>query len=123
MRAFVREVREARAELDAVLAELQSLGGVLEMLRDDAPSFPLDLARRTPPLLRHCTSIVEQAEGYMHVCNGVGLSRRDKRFRWLAIRGDMAKLRATLEGYKSTLALVSDLVGLYVFCLVCIVHG
>lgn len=93
---------------------MQSLEGVLEILKDDANSFPLDLARRTPPLLKHCTSIINQAEGYMHVCNGVGLSKRDKKFRWLAIRGDMVKLRSTLEGYKSTLALVSDLVGLYV---------
>lgn len=114
LRNFVREVREARTELDAVVAELHSLEGVLDILKDDANSFPWDLAKRTPPLLQHCTSIINQIEGYMHVCNGVGLSKRDKKFRWLAIRGDMMKLRLTLEGYKSILALVTDLVGLYV---------
>lgn len=115
LRSFIREVREARAELDAVLAELQSLEGVLELLKDDASALPVDLARRTPPLLQHCTSIVQQIEGYMHVCNGLGLTRRDKKFRWMAIRGDMDKLRLTLEGYKSTLAVVTDLVGMCVF--------
>lgn len=50
----------------------------------------------------------------MHVCNGLGLSARDKKYRWMAIRGDMEKLRLTLEGYKSTLAVVTDLVGLCV---------
>lgn len=50
----------------------------------------------------------------MHVCNGLGLSARDKKFRWMAIRGDMEKLRLTLEGYKSTLAVVTDLIGLCV---------
>ncbi|KAJ0107502.1 group protein [Diaporthe amygdali] len=112
LRSFIREVREARAELDAVLAELHSLDGVLDILKDDASSFPEPLAKRTPPLLEHCTSIVHQIEGYMHVCNGLGLSARDKKYRWMAIRGDMEKLRLTLEGYKSTLAVVTDLVGL-----------
>lgn len=107
-------MREARTELDAVLAELHSLEGVLDLCKDDASSFPPDLSKRTPPLLGHCTSIVNQIEGYMHVCNGLGLSRRDKKFRWLAIKGDMAKLRLTLEGYKSILAVVTDLVGWYV---------
>lgn len=114
LRSFIREVREARSELDAVLAELQSLEGVLEILKDDAGAFPFDLARRTPPLLEHCTSIVQQIEGYMHVCNGLGLTKRDKKFRWMAIKGDMEKLRLTLEGYKSILALVTDLIGMYV---------
>ncbi|KUI72114.1 GTPase-activating protein SAC7 [Cytospora mali] len=112
LRSFIREVREARTELDAVLAELHSLDGVLDILKDDASSFPGDLAQRTAPLLEHCSSIVHQIEGYMHVCNGLGLSPRDKKFRWMAIRGDMEKLRLTLEGYKSTLAVVTDLVGL-----------
>lgn len=87
---------------------------MLDILKDDAESFPEALARRTPPLLEHCTSIVQQIEGYMHVCNGLGLSARDKKYRWMAIRGDMEKLRLTLEGYKSTLAVVTDLVGLCV---------
>ncbi|KAJ4388067.1 hypothetical protein N0V93_008672 [Gnomoniopsis smithogilvyi] len=112
LRLFIREVREARTELDAVLAELHSLGGVIDILKDDAGSFPVDLAQRTPPVLTHCSSIVNQIDGYMQVCNGIDLSKRDKRFRWLAIRADMVKLKLTLEGYKSILALVTDLVGL-----------
>lgn len=107
-------MREARVELDGVLAELHSLDGVLDLLKDDATSFPAALAKRTPPLLKHCTSITSQIEGYMHVCNGLGLSKREKKFRWLAIRGDVERLRSTLEGYKSILALVTDLVGMYV---------
>lgn len=114
LRIFIREVREARVELDSVLAEIQSLDGVLDILKDDASSFPLDLTQRTPPLLEHCTKIINQIAGYVHVCNGLGLSTRDKKFRWLAIRGDVVKLRLTLEGYKSILAVVTDLVGLCV---------
>lgn len=101
-----------------MLAELHSLEGVLLDLEHEYDTsstvFPNDLAQRTPPLLDHCASIVRQIDGYMHVCNGLGLTRRDKKFRWLAIRGDMVKLRLTLEGYKSILAMVTDLVGLYV---------
>lgn len=107
-------MRESRSELDAVLAELGSLDGVLEILKDDAASFPPGLIGRTPALLDHCIVIVNQLEGYMHVCNGLGLSAREKKFRWMAIRQDLVKLKATLEGYKSTLGLAVDLVGLYV---------
>lgn len=112
LRSFIREVREARTELDAVLAELHSLDGVLDILKDDASFFTSDLAQQTAPLLEHCSNIVRQIEGYMHVCNGLGLPSRDKKFRWMAIKGDMDKLRLTLDGYKSTLAVVTDLVGL-----------
>ncbi|CAN8104702.1 unnamed protein product [Discula destructiva] len=112
LRLFTREVREARAELDAVHAELHSLERILEIFKDGVDFFPSDLAERTPPLLTHCTNIVDQIGGYMHVCNGLSLSKRDKKYRWLAVGADMVKLRMTLEGYKSTLALVVDLVGL-----------
>jgi hypothetical protein len=96
------------------LAELHSLDGVLDILKDDASFFTSDLAQQTAPLLEHCSNIVRQIEGYMHVCNGLGLPSRDKKFRWMAIKGDMDKLRLTLDGYKSTLAVVTDLVGLCV---------
>lgn len=110
--AFVREVREARSDLDGIAGELQSLDRVLELLRDDAADLPAGLADSAPPLLRDCCTIVSELGHYVNVLNGPELSLADKRFRWMATRQHMAKLRWTLEGYKSALGLALDLVGM-----------
>ncbi len=110
---FVREVRESRSEMDALSGELHSLDGVLDLLKDDASSLPPDLARRTPDVLENCTAIVNELDGYLATLNSPGLARHEKKFRWIATRSHMAKLRATLEGYKSTLGVALDLVALY----------
>jgi hypothetical protein len=110
LNAFVRDVREARSELDALSAELHSLDGVLDLLKDDAASFPAHLAARTPTVLQHCTAVVNELEGYVSILNSNELSKQAKKLRWAATKSHMAKLRLTLDGYKSTLGLALDLV-------------
>jgi hypothetical protein len=110
LNAFVRDVRESRAELDALSGELHSLDGVLELLKDDASSFPPSLASRTPTVLQHCTAVINELEGYVMVLSSSELSTQAKKLRWAATRSHMAKLRLTLDGYKSTLGLALDLV-------------
>ncbi|OIW22953.1 Rho GTPase activation protein [Coniochaeta ligniaria NRRL 30616] len=110
LNAFVRNVRESRAELDALSGELHSLNGVLDLLRDDASSFPPTLAARTPTVLQHCTAVINELEGYVMVLNSSELSTQAKKLRWAATKSHMAKLRLTLDGYKSTLGLALDLV-------------
>lgn len=114
IRAFIREVRESRSELDVISGELHSLDGVLDLLRDDAASFPPTLAHRTPVLLDRCVAIVNELGGYISTINAGGLSRHDKKFRWIATRKHMAKLQGTLEVHKSSLGLALDVIGLYV---------
>jgi len=110
LNAFVRDVRESRVELDALSGELHSLDGVLDLLKDDASSFPPALAARTPTVLQHCTAVINELEGYVMVLNSSELSSQAKKLRWAATRSHMAKLRLTLDGYKSTLGLALDLV-------------
>ncbi|KAB5513235.1 Rho GTPase activation protein [Coniochaeta sp. 2T2.1] len=110
LNAFVRDVRESRSELDALSGELHSLEGVLDLLKDDASSFPPTLASRTPTVLQHCHAVINELEGYVLVLNSNGLSAQAKRLRWAATKSHMAKLRLTLDGYKSTLGLALDLV-------------
>ncbi|KAJ9160817.1 Rho GTPase activation protein [Coniochaeta hoffmannii] len=110
LNAFVRDVRESRVELDALSGELHSLDGVLDLLKDDASSFPPTLAARTPTVLQHCTAVINELEGYVMVLNSSELSSQAKKLRWAATRSHMAKLRLTLDGYKSTLGLALDLV-------------
>lgn len=110
LNAFVRDVRESRSELDALSGELHSLEGVLDLLKDDAASFPPKLAARTPTVLQHCTAVVNELEGYVLILSSPGLSQQAKKRRWAATKSHMARIRSTLDGYKSTLGLALDLV-------------
>ncbi|EGO53329.1 hypothetical protein NEUTE1DRAFT_126657 [Neurospora tetrasperma FGSC 2508] len=107
---LMREVRESRADLDPVSSELHSLNGILEILKDDVPSFPEQLAQRTPEVLSYCLTIINELQGCISILDRVGLSRQDKKSRWMASRGHIAKLRWTLEVYKASLGLAVDLV-------------
>jgi hypothetical protein len=49
---FVRELRESRSEFDILSTELHSLGGVLDLLRYDAPFFSVALAGEPWPYRR-----------------------------------------------------------------------
>ncbi|KAK3495757.1 hypothetical protein B0T13DRAFT_473250 [Neurospora crassa] len=109
---LMREVRESRADLDPVSSELHSLSGILEILKDDVPSFPEQLAQRTPEVLSYCLTIINELQGCISILDRVGLSRQDKKSRWMASRGHIAKLRWTLEVYKASLGLAVDLVAL-----------
>ncbi|KAJ4403848.1 hypothetical protein N0V85_005015 [Neurospora sp. IMI 360204] len=107
---LMREVRESRADLDPISSELHSLNGILDILKDDVPSLPEQLAQRTPEVLSYCLTIINEIQGCISILDRVGLSRQDKKSRWMASRGHIAKLRWTLEVYKASLGLAVDLV-------------
>ncbi|KAK1778317.1 hypothetical protein QBC45DRAFT_414606 [Copromyces sp. CBS 386.78] len=109
---LMRQVRESRADLDPISSELHSLNGVLEFLKDDVPFLPEQLAQRTPEVLSNCLTITNELQGCISILDRVGLSRQDKKSRWMASRGHIAKLRWTLEVYKASLGLAVDLVAL-----------
>ncbi|KAH7627500.1 putative RhoGAP group protein [Sordaria sp. MPI-SDFR-AT-0083] len=109
---LMREVRESRADLDPISSELHSLDGILDILKDDVPHLPEQLAQRTPEVLSYCLTIINELQGCISILDRVGLSRQDKRSRWMASRGHIAKLRWTLEVYKASLGLAVDLVAL-----------
>lgn len=109
---FVRQVRESRSEFDIISSELHSLDGVVELVKDDASSFPPHLANKTPGVLETCLAILNELEGCISVLDRSSASTVDKKSRWLASRDHIAKLRWTLEGYKHTLGLAVDLVAL-----------
>ncbi|KAJ4286621.1 hypothetical protein N0V88_007910 [Collariella sp. IMI 366227] len=108
---FVREVREARSEIQAISAELHALDGVLDLLRYDAAFFPPQLADDTPAVLDTCLDLVRELDGCFSVLNQPGVSRTDKKSLWVGNRDHIGKLRWTLGEYKSTLGLAADLVG------------
>ena len=115
---FVREFRESRAEIDAISTELHSLDGILALLRYDAASFPIPLAEQTPAVLSTCLGLVNELGSCVSVLNRPGLSKGDKRSRWLASGPHVDDVRRALGEYKLALSLAVDLVGVYAvfFC-------
>ena len=97
--------------MDTISTELHSLEGVLELLRDDAASFPPLLAEQTPGVLDSCLNLINELEGCISVLNRPGVSKADKKSRWLASRDHISKLQWTLGRYKMALGLAVDLIG------------
>jgi hypothetical protein len=114
--AFVREVRDARGDLDAVSRELQSLKTILEILAEDAKdinkgSFPESLQKQISGIVTNCGNVVVQIETCLESHVGTRLGTRVK---WsLAGRGDVEKLRSTLEAHKSALDIALEMLTLY----------
>jgi Fungal N-terminal domain of STAND proteins len=114
---FVREVRDARGDLDAVSRELISLKTVLEILSEDAANstgggFPQSLVRQISGILTNCGGVLEQIEASLQKHAGGGVKRGVK---WsLSGRDDVNKLRSSLEAHKSALDIALDMVALYV---------
>jgi hypothetical protein len=114
---FVREFRESRAEIDAISTELHSVDGILALLRYDAASVPIPLAEQTPAVLSTCLGLINELGSCVSVLNRPGLSKGDKRSRWLDSRPHVDDVRQALGEYKLALSLAVDLVGVYaVFC-------
>jgi hypothetical protein len=115
--AFVRDVRDARSETDSVAHELLSLKTVLELLADDASEssatpIPTGLAKQICGIMSNCNEVVTEIEKCLKQHEG---SRIQKGIRWTTQgRGDMAKLRLSLEAHKSALEIALDMVAMYV---------
>ncbi|KAI0448805.1 Rho GTPase activation protein [Xylaria acuta] len=110
--SFVRHVREARADVDAVSRELHSLQTVLGLLEEDAVLFPPDLAQHTPAIVKQCSCVIDKLDESVSVFDGPQLSKQEKRTRWLGVgRIETANFRTTLEAHKAVIGLALDLVG------------
>ncbi|KAM0809790.1 hypothetical protein AB5N19_10137 [Seiridium cardinale] len=109
---FVREVREARADLDAVSRELHSLQSVLDLLKDDAGALPSRVATETPALLQQCNRVVSELDADLLALDGSALTRPQKRSQWISVgKRQIAELMPTIEAHRTMLGLALDLVG------------
>jgi hypothetical protein len=112
---FVRDVRAARGDLDAVSRELLSLKTVLELLADDVAgpnneSFPETLKKQIAGIVTNCSGVVAEIEQTLNKHEG---ARLGKAAQWVTSgKGDVAKLRSSLEAHKSALDIALDMVTL-----------
>ncbi|KAI1775137.1 hypothetical protein F4818DRAFT_448683 [Hypoxylon cercidicola] len=112
LNGFVRDVREARSDVDGVSRELHSLQSVLDFLKEDAGLFPPELAERIPDVLGHCSAVVDQLDAGISALSCSELPKQEKRSQWMASgRKEVAQFRASLEAHKAVLGLALDLVG------------
>lgn len=107
---YVREVREARADLDVVSRELHSLQSVLNLLKEDAGTLPSRVAAETPALLQQCNRVVSELDADLLALDGSALSRPQKRSQWISVgKRQIADLMPLLEAHRTMLGLALDL--------------
>jgi len=111
---FVREVRDARGDLDMIARELGSLDTVLVCLQDDiakpsSSTLPHKLVSHLGSILKSCESVVEEIEKSLAKHNSSRLGRGGH---WTLGGGkdDMTKFRSSLEAHKSSLDLALDMI-------------
>lgn len=115
---FIKAVREARADLDAIYRELSSIKIVLDLLAHDAESeatkilgIPKQLQDQVLGIIENCGSVVRQIDDLL--VKYTADSKRRK-IQW-TIEGhaDMAKYRSNLEAHKSALDIAMDMMTWY----------
>ncbi|KAI1345730.1 Rho GTPase activation protein [Xylaria sp. FL0043] len=113
---FVRHVREARADIDAVSRELHSLQTVLSLLKEDAALFPPELSEHTPAIINDCSSVVDKLDASISILDDPGLSKQQKRAQWLDMGIiETASFRTSLEAHRAAIGSALDLVGATTF--------
>jgi hypothetical protein len=112
---FVKDVRAARSDLDAVSRELLSLKTVLGLLADDVNDsntkpIPQMLQKQITGIVANCTDVVVDIEQTLKKHEGGKLNKAAK---WVASgKSDVAKLQLSLEAHKSALEIALDMVTL-----------
>ncbi|OTB06462.1 hypothetical protein M426DRAFT_318875 [Hypoxylon sp. CI-4A] len=110
LNGFVREIREARSDIDGVSRELHSLQSVLELIKEDASFFPPELAERVPCVVDHCCTVVVDLDTSMSTLSSSDLSKEEKKTRWIATgKEEAAAFRSSLEAHKAIMGIALDL--------------
>ena len=108
---FVRRVRDARADMDAISRELVSLKTALEMLAEDATApgveMPRSLETQVQSIVGNCSDVVSQLDAALERYEGERLATRVK-WTWMG-KDEMDKYRTTLAAHKGALDLAVDL--------------
>jgi hypothetical protein len=112
--SFVRDVRGAQSDLDAVSRELYSLKTVLELLADECNDctnkIPQTLQKQISGIITNCAGVVMDIEQTLKKHEGGKLNKATK---WVTSgKSDVIKLQSSLEAHKSALEIALDMVTL-----------
>ena len=109
---FVSSVKHARRDMDAVLRELASLSLCLGMLRDNSRNitYPDGFRDNLMNVLENCNSVTNEMEAMLLKLSSTNLGRR---LQWtFKEKGEMDRLRSSLESHKSALEIALDMTSL-----------
>ena len=110
---FVRAVRSARSDLDAVSRELASLTTLLELIAEDAEdieNLPKPLRKHIAGILTNCELVLVEVQRLIAKYDQPGIVKGSK---WaLAGSEDVVKLQLSLEAHKSALEIALEMLTL-----------
>ena len=112
--SFVSAVRDARADMAEVNRELSSLSFSLSILQEDASkiSYPASLEKSLVDVLGNCDRVTTQMKALLSQLSSMKSRRR---VQWDAEgRGEMNKLRSSLEAHKSAIEIALEMGAMYV---------
>jgi hypothetical protein len=114
--SFIREVRDARGDLDAISRELFSLKTVLELLAEDTEEPHSETIPKRPrdqilDILKNCDRVVTDVQLSLQKHH---TSRLGRAGHWTmgGGKGDVMKFRSSLETHKTALGLALDMVAI-----------
>lgn len=112
---FVRDCKEARADLSQITGELSELTLILELIKDENASamkdcLPSALQAQVQSMLTSCTTTVQQIEKTLAKCRG-----KPGPLRWTLVEKEkVTGLKVQLEAFKSGLSLALETINLFV---------
>ncbi|KAF6832932.1 hypothetical protein CPLU01_05881 [Colletotrichum plurivorum] len=113
MNTFIRDVGDARSDIEDISRELSSLKLVLELIADDVKNSSSPLPKNLeilPGVVSNCSRVVKDIDTCIKAHDGTGIQ---KRARWVTIgKGDMTKLKSNLESHKATLGLALEMLSI-----------
>jgi hypothetical protein len=108
---FVRGVRNARSDMDAISGEIGSLKTVLELLADDVGvpevKVPENLERQVLGIVANCSDVLTQLEATLQKYQEDKLSSKMK-WTWSG-KDDMTKFKSSLMAHKGALDMALEL--------------
>lgn len=115
---FVRTVKSARADLDAVSRELGSLKLIILSLEDETredesdgcPRLPDSLQTQIRDIIGNCQAVLEEID---KVLRDQKTSRIGEASRWATIgKADLRKLQGSLQAHRSALDIALELLSM-----------
>ncbi|KAI1350355.1 hypothetical protein F5Y01DRAFT_160206 [Xylaria sp. FL0043] len=110
---FIRDCKEARADLSQITRELSELSLILELIKDENAAATKDclpdaLQTQVQAMLTSCATTVQQIDKTLAKCRG-----KSGPLRWTMVEKDkVMALKGSLEAFKSGLSLALETVNL-----------